>query len=60
MKDTQIDTADRSPPGRADGPRSWRTRLLWLAGLWCAGVLSTAVVVEIVRLGMEAAGLKTH
>lgn len=55
MKDTQIDTADRSPPGR-----SWRTRLLWLAGLWCAGVLSTAVVVEIVRLGMEAAGLKTH
>jgi len=38
----------------------WRTRLLWLVGLWSAGVLSTALVVEIVRLAMEAAGLKTH
>jgi hypothetical protein len=60
MEHTPGDTTHRSPPARADGPRSWRTRLLWLVGLWCAGVVSTAVVVEIVRLGMEAAGLKTH
>lgn len=35
-------------------------RLAWLAAIWLASVLSLGVVVEIIRLGMAAAGLKTH
>ncbi|WP_240975271.1 DUF2474 domain-containing protein [Paraburkholderia aromaticivorans] len=35
-------------------------RLAWLGGIWLASVLSLGVVVEIIRLGMAAAGLKTH
>jgi hypothetical protein len=35
-------------------------RLAWLIGIWLASVLSLGVVVEIIRLGMTAAGLKTH
>jgi hypothetical protein len=35
-------------------------RLAWLGGIWLASVLSLGVVVEIIRVGMAAAGLKTH
>ncbi|WP_286162262.1 DUF2474 domain-containing protein [Burkholderia sp. WP9] len=35
-------------------------RLAWLGGIWLASVLSLGVVVEIIRLGMAAAGFKTH
>jgi hypothetical protein len=35
-------------------------RLAWLGGIWLMSVLLLGVVVEIIRLGMAAAGLKTH
>ncbi|SEA61074.1 DUF2474 domain-containing protein [Paraburkholderia sartisoli] len=37
----------------------WK-RLAWLGGIWLASVLALGLVVEIIRLGMSAAGLKTH
>jgi hypothetical protein len=45
--------ADRAAP-------RWRSRLLWLVGLWAGGVAVTVVAVELVRLAMAAAGMRTH
>ncbi|WP_071604021.1 DUF2474 domain-containing protein [Dickeya sp. NCPPB 3274] len=37
----------------------WR-RLVWMAVLWSASVLTLGVVATLFRLLMTAAGLKTH
>jgi hypothetical protein len=50
----------RTGQENAGGVRVWRSRLLWLVGIWTASVLATVTCVEILRLAMEAAGLKTH
>ncbi|HTH61617.1 MAG TPA: DUF2474 domain-containing protein [Paraburkholderia sp.] len=59
MDETNSDSASASVSG-SRRPRVWRTRLLWLVGLWTASVLVAMSVVEIVRLGMDAAGMPTH
>ncbi|MGK8437337.1 DUF2474 family protein [Ectopseudomonas hydrolytica] len=36
-----------------------KTRLLWLASLWLAGVFTVAILAELIRFAMRAAGLGT-
>lgn len=39
--------------------RRWR-QAAWMVGLWAAGVVSVALVAELIRLAMQAAGMKSH
>lgn len=51
-------TTDHKPPkGQADAPL-WR-RLGWLVALWGSSVVALLLVAWLVRLLMNAAGLKT-
>lgn len=50
----------QSEKARGRGVRVWRSRVLWLIGIWTASVCVTIGVVEMLRLAMKAAGLATH
>lgn len=45
---------------RRDERAPWRSRLLWLVGLWAASVFVAGSGVAILRVAMEAAGFRTH
>ncbi|AVK72246.1 DUF2474 domain-containing protein [Cupriavidus necator] len=47
-------------PDRFSRRRKRWSQLFWLVVLWTASVATMAVVVELIRLSMTAAGLKTH
>lgn len=53
-------TTDRPPAaaGSATDSSCWR-RVAWLAVIWLAGVASLALVAGIIRLLMNAAGLRS-
>ncbi|HKR43919.1 MAG TPA: DUF2474 domain-containing protein [Paraburkholderia sp.] len=53
-------TTTQSEKARGNGVRVWRSRVLWLMGIWTASVCVTVGAVEILRLAMQAAGLVTH
>ncbi|WP_083384385.1 MULTISPECIES: DUF2474 domain-containing protein [Cupriavidus] len=48
---------------RAARRETWRRRwrqAAWMVGLWAGGVVSVALVAELIRLAMQAAGMKSH
>jgi hypothetical protein len=40
------------------GWREWRRRLAWMAALWAAGVTALAVLAYLIRLLMQALGMR--
>ncbi|WP_420994614.1 DUF2474 family protein [Cupriavidus sp. 30B13] len=50
---------NKMPDPASGRRRRWKERL-WLAGLWLAGVASVALVAQVIRLAMEAIGLRSH
>lgn len=40
--------------------RGWGAKLLWLVGLWAASVAVAFAVVQLVKIAMDAAGMRTH
>ncbi|MGN5476346.1 DUF2474 domain-containing protein [Cupriavidus basilensis] len=46
-----------------DRKSKWHGRLknvLWLVGLWAAGVATVGVTAELLRILMQAVGLRSH
>ncbi len=45
---------------RSSKMRNHCKQVIWLVGLWAASVATVGLVAELLRILMEAAGLKSH